>query len=90
MGRSVVDPDIDVRNPAEVDWAKSFRVKPREDVFVVDRTAAAPLDPATDGGFSSSVEYATPLSLSAATFPRCRKCRAGKDFSLPEIDKRSI
>jgi hypothetical protein len=38
-----------------VEWAQSFRVKPREDVFVVDRTAAAPLDPYTDGGCSSSV-----------------------------------
>lgn len=33
-----VEPDIDIRNSAEVEWAQSFRVKPREDVFVVDRT----------------------------------------------------
>ncbi len=43
----VVEPDIDIRNSAEVEWAQAFRVKPREDVFVVDRTATAPLDPYT-------------------------------------------
>ena len=85
----VVDPDIDVRNPAEVDWAKSFRVKPREDVFVVDRTAAAPLDPATDGGFSSSVGIDATIPV-GSDFPEVSEVQGWKDFSLPEIDKRSI
>ena len=47
----VVDPDIDIRKSTEVEWAQSFRVKPRQDVFVVDGTATAPLDPYTDGAF---------------------------------------
>jgi 4-hydroxy-3-polyprenylbenzoate decarboxylase/2,5-furandicarboxylate decarboxylase 1 len=85
----VVDPDIDVRNPAEVDWAKSFRVKPREDVFVVDRTAAAPLDPATDGGFSSSVGIDATIPV-GSDFPEVAEVPGWKDFALPEIDKRSI
>ncbi len=51
----VADPDIDIRSSAEVEWAQSFRVKPSQDVFIVDRTATAPLDPYTNGGYSSSV-----------------------------------
>lgn len=81
-----VDPDIDIRNPAEVEWAKSFRVKPREDVFVVDRTAAAPLDPATDGGFSSSVGIDATIPVGAA-FPEVSEVPGWKDFALPEIEK---
>ena len=71
-----VDPDIDIRNSAEVEWAQSFRVKPSEDVFVVDRTATAPLDPYTDGGFSSSVgiDATKPFGVE---FPESRKSRAG-------------
>jgi 2,5-furandicarboxylate decarboxylase 1 len=83
-----VDPDIDIRNSAEVEWAKSFRVKPREDVFVVDRTAAAPLDPATDGGFSSSVGIDATIPI-GADFPEVSEVPGWKDFALPEIEKLS-
>ena len=82
-----VDPDIDIRNSAEVEWAQSFRVKPREDVFVVDRTATAPLDPYTDGGFSSSVgiDATKPFGVE---FPEVSEVPGWRDFALPELDKR--
>jgi len=85
---AAVDPDIDIRNSAEVEWAKSVRVKPREDVFVVDRTAAAPLDPATDGGFSSSVGIDATIPI-GADFPEVSEVPGWKDFALPEIEKLS-
>ncbi|TCK19585.1 4-hydroxy-3-polyprenylbenzoate decarboxylase/2,5-furandicarboxylate decarboxylase 1 [Ancylobacter aquaticus] len=80
----VVDPDIDIRNSSEVEWAKSFRVKPREDVFVVDRTAAAPLDPYTDGGYSSSVgiDATKPFGVD---FPEVSEVPGWRSFDLPEI-----
>ncbi|MFC7397770.1 UbiD family decarboxylase [Chelatococcus sp. GCM10030263] len=82
----VVDPDIDIRNAAEVEWAQSFRVKPREDVFVVDRTAAGPLDPSTDGGFSSSVgiDATKPFGVE---FPDVSEVPGWRDFDLPEINR---
>lgn len=82
----VVDPDIDIRNSAEVEWAQSFRVKPREDVFVVDRTATAPLDPYTDGGYSSSVgiDATRPFGVE---FPEVSEVPGWRDFDLPEIAK---
>ncbi|MGQ3297370.1 UbiD family decarboxylase [Reyranella sp.] len=80
-----VDPDIDIRNAAEVEWAQSFRVKPSQDVFVVDRTAAAPLDPYTDGGYSSSVGIDATKPFGEA-FPEVSEVPGWKDFPLPELD----
>lgn len=83
-----VDPDIDIRNSAEVEWAQSFRVKPHEDVFVVDRTAAAPLDPATDDDLSSSVGIDATIPV-GVDFPEVSEVPGWKDFALPEIDRPS-
>lgn len=41
----VVDEDIDVRDPDEVNWALSFRVQPESDAFIMPGTAAVSLDP---------------------------------------------
>jgi 4-hydroxy-3-polyprenylbenzoate decarboxylase/2,5-furandicarboxylate decarboxylase 1 len=32
----VVDPDIDVRNPDQVEWAIAFRSQPSRDVIIVN------------------------------------------------------
>ena len=41
----VVDDDIDVRDPYDVNWALSFRVQPENDAFILSGTAAVSLDP---------------------------------------------
>lgn len=81
----VVDPDIDIRNSAEVEWAQSFRVKPSQDVFIVDRTATAPLDPYTNGGYSSSVGIDATKPF-GEEFPDVSEVPDWKDFPLPELD----
>ncbi len=83
----VVDPDIDIRTSSDVEWAMSFRVKPNVDVFVVDRTATAPLDPYTDGGYSSAVgiDATRPFGVE---FPEVSEVPDWRAFDLPEIDKR--
>jgi UbiD family decarboxylase len=43
-----VDPDIDVHDPVQVDWACAFRMQPARDVIVVDRMPGGTLDPTTD------------------------------------------
>lgn len=82
----VVDPDINIRKSSEVEWAMSFRVKPRQDVFVVERTAAAPLDPYTDGGYSSSVgiDATRPFGVE---FPDVSEVPDWRTFDLPEIGR---
>ena len=81
----VVDPDIDIRSSADVEWAMSSRVKPSDDVFVVARTAAAPLDPSTDGGYSSAVgiDATRPFGVE---FPAVSEVPDWRSFDLPEID----
>lgn len=83
----VVDPDIDIRKSSEVEWAMSFRVKPNDDVFVVDKTATAPLDPYTNGGYSSSVgiDATRPFGVQ---FPEVAEVPGWREFDLPEIGKR--
>lgn len=41
----VVDPDIDVHNSSEVEWAMSFRVQPARDVFIADQVPGGSADP---------------------------------------------
>ncbi|MDA2934551.1 UbiD family decarboxylase [Acidobacteria bacterium AH-259-D05] len=41
----VVDDDIDIRDPFQVEWALSFRMQPAEDVYVIRNTDPLTLDP---------------------------------------------
>jgi UbiD family decarboxylase len=43
----VVDEDIDVRNPFEVEWAMSWRTQPARDLVIADNVLALGLDPST-------------------------------------------
>lgn len=45
----VVDPDIDVRNPDQVEWAIAFRSQPARDVIIIDDLPGGTLDPSIDG-----------------------------------------
>ncbi|NIO07681.1 MAG: UbiD family decarboxylase [Deltaproteobacteria bacterium] len=42
---TVVDDDIDVNNPLEVDWAVSTRMQPDRDIIIIPRLATSTLDP---------------------------------------------
>lgn len=44
----IVDDDIDIRDPVEVDYALSTRVKADRDIFIIPRVKTVPLDPAAD------------------------------------------
>jgi len=43
----VVDDDIDVRNPFQVEWAMGFRAQPARDSFLVDGVVPSGVDPST-------------------------------------------
>jgi UbiD family decarboxylase len=43
----VVDDDIDVRNPFQVEWAMSFRAQPARDTFIVSGVVPSGVDPST-------------------------------------------
>jgi UbiD family decarboxylase len=42
---TVVDDDIDIRNPTEVEWALSTRMQPDRDLIIIPRLACSTLDP---------------------------------------------
>ena len=44
----VVDPDIDVRNPDQVEWAIAFRSQPARDVIIINDVPGGTLDPSLD------------------------------------------
>ncbi len=41
----VVDEDIDVRDPVDVEWALSTRMQPDRDIIIIPRLACSTLDP---------------------------------------------
>jgi UbiD family decarboxylase len=43
----VVDDDIDVRNPFQVEWAMSFRAQPGRDSFIINGVVPSGVDPST-------------------------------------------
>ena len=45
----VVEPDINIHDSTEVEWALSFRVQPAHDMIVVDQLPAGPVDPSSSG-----------------------------------------
>jgi 2,5-furandicarboxylate decarboxylase 1 len=47
----VVDDDIDVNDPGEVEWAIATRVQGDKDVMIVSNARAKPLDPSLPQGF---------------------------------------
>jgi 2,5-furandicarboxylate decarboxylase 1 len=51
---TVVDDDIDIRNPTEVEWALSTRMQPDRDLIVISRLACSTLDPSVPKPRSSA------------------------------------
>ena len=75
----VVDDDVDVHNPAEVEWAVATRFQADCDLVVVAGAQGSPLDPSTtltgrDDGMSAKMglDATRPLSYAGHTFTRVR------------------
>ncbi|MFA7679031.1 MAG: UbiD family decarboxylase [Pigmentiphaga sp.] len=51
----VVDEDIDIYNPQEVEWAVATRFQAHSDLVVVDNCRASRLDPTSRGGIGSKL-----------------------------------
>jgi UbiD family decarboxylase len=64
----VVDPDIDVRNPDQVEWAIAFRSQPARDVIIVDELPGGTLDPSIDGSIPLNRRVGSAMGIDA-TFP---------------------
>jgi 3-polyprenyl-4-hydroxybenzoate decarboxylase len=64
----VVDPDIDVRNPDQVEWAIAFRCQPGRDVIIVNDLPGGTLDPSVDASIPLNRRVGSAMGIDA-TFP---------------------
>lgn len=54
---TIVNDDIDIRNPREVSWAMATRYQPERDTLIVARTEGYVIDPSTEGGHGSKIGF---------------------------------
>jgi 2,5-furandicarboxylate decarboxylase 1 len=70
----VVDDDVDIHDPAEVEWAVATRFQPDRDLVVVPRAQGSKLDPSSDDGVSGKMglDATVPLTADAFRYKRIR------------------
>ena len=70
----VVDDDVDIHNPTEVEWAVATRFQADRDLLIVPDSQNSKLDPTTrDGvGAKMGLDATKPLDADAMTFKRIR------------------
>ena len=70
----VVDEDVDIHNPAEVEWAVATRFQADRDLVIVSESQGSKLDPSNrDGvGAKMGIDATKPLQAPEMTFKRIR------------------
>ena len=70
----VVDDDVDIHNPTEVEWAVATRFQADRDLLVVPESQGSKLDPSTrDGvGAKMGIDATKPVAAPEMTFKRIR------------------
>jgi 2,5-furandicarboxylate decarboxylase 1 len=70
----VVDDDVDIHNPAEVEWAVATRFQADCDLVVIPNSQGSKLDPSTrDGvGAKMGLDATKPLAAAEMVFKRIR------------------
>ncbi|MDR1660015.1 MAG: UbiD family decarboxylase [Desulfovibrio sp.] len=70
----VVDPDVDIFDPEDVEWAMATRVQAGSDVVIVKRACGNKLDPSTDEGVCDKmgIDATVPLAVDPFRFERIR------------------
>ena len=70
----VVDEDVDIHNPAEVEWAVATRFQADRDLVIVPESQGSKLDPSTrDGvGAKMGLDATKPLDAPEMKFKRIR------------------
>jgi len=68
----VVDPDVDIHDPVEVEWAVVTRTQADRDYMIIPGTLGSKLDPTTDDGVTARVgiDATRPVDASGLDFKR--------------------
>jgi 2,5-furandicarboxylate decarboxylase 1 len=85
-----VDPDVDVFNSAEVEWALAFHVQPARDVFVVEQMPAGPLDPTVGEQGALAARLSSAVGIDATRpfgepFPEVADVVGWREYDFPEL-----
>jgi 4-hydroxy-3-polyprenylbenzoate decarboxylase/2,5-furandicarboxylate decarboxylase 1 len=64
----VVNSDIDVQNPDQVQWAMSFRMQPHQDITIINDVPAGPLDPSIPDNIPLTQRLGSAIGIDA-TYP---------------------
>lgn len=78
----VVDPDIDVHDSEQVEWAMAFRTQPARDVIIVDNLPGGALDPTADESLPPDQRTGSALGIDA-TYPYGTVIKAVGDICGP-------
>lgn len=71
---TVVDDDVDIHNPTEVEWAVATRFQADRDLLIVPESQGSKLDPSTRNGVGAKmgIDATKPLSAGEMVFKRIR------------------
>jgi 2,5-furandicarboxylate decarboxylase 1 len=71
---TVVDEDVDIHNPTEVEWAVATRFQADRDLLIVPESQGSKLDPSTRNGVGAKMglDATKPLSADEMVFKRIR------------------
>ena len=61
----VVDPDVDIHDPREVEWAIATRFQADRDTVIVSDSQCSKLDPSTDDGLGAKLGFDATIPLDA-------------------------
>jgi 2,5-furandicarboxylate decarboxylase 1 len=75
----VVDDDVDIHNPAEVEWAVATRFQADRDLVIISEAQGSKLDPSTRNGVGAKMGLDATKPLSAADFVYKRIRVLGED-----------
>ena len=86
---TVVDDDVDIRNPGDVEWAMATRLDPKRGILVIDNVFGHGLNPTFPDYLGSKVGFdATRPFPHTSNFTRARVKPAsldGLDIAVPKI-----
>ena len=82
----VVDEDVDIHNPTEVEWAVATRFQADRDLLVIPGSQGSKLDPSTDKGLGCKTGFDATVPATAPEF-RFRRIRVPgeKDIDLKAV-----
>lgn len=77
----IVDDDVDIYNPRDVDWALGSRFQPDRDLIVIDHVAGSPIDPSCEEkGITAKIGLdATKPLLGKEKFERACSFKASRE-----------